>query len=123
MGLHREFQGTNPRAWLFRIAHNVAVDYLRHEDHHCSLQMPTVDGDAGSPDRSDLADALIEQEEMTKIYQALHALPPHYRNVLVLCGVFTLSAHEASVILGWSLPKLYITRHRARKALARVLSD
>lgn len=111
------FSGTHPRAWLFRIAHNVGVDYMRANrapPGPCAGRAAGTER-AGQPGPE--AD-LVQRESIARIVYAVNSLRPTYRNVLVLSGVVGLSAREAASVLGWSLPQLYVIRHRARKMLA-----
>ena len=115
------FSGTHPRAWLFRIAHNVGVDYTRARR---TAQRACAGPGAGTaPDGHSGPEAdLVQEESIARIVHAVTSLRPSHRNVRVLTGVLGLSARDAASALGWSLPQLYVIRHRARKMLAAHLT-
>ena len=72
----------NMRAWLFRVAHNLALNTRAREK---SLRPVTADWDRflhpTSPSPEDL---LLDREKMTQVFQALASLSPQQRNCLYL---------------------------------------
>lgn len=124
-----EFElGRKFSSWLFRIAHNRTIDYLRRQrlvgwqsleaegsDEESYEVFPT--DDVASPQR------LAESSELRELFRAsLAALRPNYREVLLLRFEQDLQYQEIADILGVALGTVKILLHRARKALANELA-
>jgi RNA polymerase sigma-70 factor (ECF subfamily) len=120
-------------SWLFKIANNVAIDYLRKR------QVPTVSMD-GSPhaatadavesSRFEIADpqetALAEMESRelgTAIERAIAALRPEYRACIMLRHVEDRSYEEIAATLDLPLGTVKTYIHRARHELREALED
>jgi RNA polymerase sigma factor, sigma-70 family len=62
-----------------------------------------------------------------RVENAYNLLPHTYRHILELTFLHDLSAHEIAKLLHYSLPQVYLERHRALKRLKelieRVLDD
>ena len=119
-GLKR-FRGESSfKNWLYRIATNVAIDALRR-------QRETTDVDEiqlASPDTG--PEARVEEQERSRIVQeAVLALPPASRAVLVLREYEGLSYREIAdtldIPIGTVMSRLNYARNRLRKSLAPYL--
>jgi RNA polymerase sigma-70 factor (ECF subfamily) len=104
-------------AWVYRIAHNVAMDHFRAADRAQRLSLVLQPRSvANSPSAEDEALTVIAHRKMlTK----LHELPAAQRDVLVLVFVHALSNREVARVLGKSEGSVKATRHRALKTLQR----
>lgn len=109
----------NPRAYLYRITHNLAADYLRH-----SYIRSRYDGDQDElcvvdpqPKPDAAADAL---QRWQLCLQALKDLPEVYRHVLLLHRFDGLTYAEIGKALG--LPTRTVERYAA-KAIACCLAE
>jgi len=108
------------RNWVYRIATNVALDMLRRE-------RETVDIDALSLATSDAGpEATVEGEERgERVRQAVLALPPASRAVLVLREYEGLSYREIAdtldIPIGTVMSRLNYARNRLRESLAPYL--
>ncbi|MBM7644492.1 RNA polymerase sigma-70 factor (ECF subfamily) [Scopulibacillus daqui] len=113
--------------WLYRIATNLSIDYLRKKrpSTYLDADIPGTEGftmymhvpsDERLPE-----DRLIENEKQKIIHYEINQLPPKYRSVIVLKYLQDLSLKEISNIL--NLPETTVkTRvHRAREALRKRL--
>jgi RNA polymerase sigma-70 factor, ECF subfamily len=102
---------SNRRAWLYRIATNLAFNALKRGRRFQWLPWQAVDGTgaAGGPDP---ADALHERDAVTA---ALDALPAHYRAPLLLYSRYELSVHEIAQALQISPAAVKTRLHRARE--------
>ncbi|WP_299025665.1 RNA polymerase sigma factor [uncultured Thermanaerothrix sp.] len=106
------------RNWLYRIAVNVALDTLRRERHTLAInQVPEA------RDRQPDPQALLEQKEREHLVrQAILALPPTTRAVLVLREYGGLSYREIAealdIPLGTVMSRLSTARQRLREHLA-----
>jgi len=101
-----------PRAWLFRVASNLGVNYLRGR----SRQSQHTSTDEDLEDRimpgSDPAPRLAEHDA---IRRTLLDLPPRQRAAVVLCDVYGLSSAEAADALGLSHGSLKMSLWRGRE--------
>ncbi len=106
------------RNWLYRIAVNAALDALRRERHLQSLNA-TSDLRDGQPDPQT---HLEQKEREIRVRQAILALPPATRAVLVLREYGGLSYREIAetleIPLGTVMSRLSAARQRLREQLA-----
>lgn len=114
-GLPRLDADANHRAWLFRIATNVATDELRRR----RRRPPALLGRLGTQ----AAPTPSEDSQLGRIHLdgALARVAPHHRAVLMLFEFAELSAPEVGEVLGISPETARKRRQRAREALAREL--
>ncbi|MGH7549651.1 MAG: RNA polymerase sigma factor [Gemmatimonadota bacterium] len=115
--------------WLFKIAHNTAIDQLRKtvpdtysldrgdDDDDPDFHALLADTDAATPleatERADLAESLAA---------AVGRLRPEYREVIVLRHQEGLAYEEIAEIAGLPLGTVKTYIHRARKELAALLA-
>jgi RNA polymerase sigma-70 factor (ECF subfamily) len=98
-----------PRAWLFRVATNLASNHRRHRSVHdaATARLGAGAGLAGDP-----ATGVVESDAMRA---ALDALPIKQRGALVLRVVYGLSFGELARALGSSEAAAKMTLSRARE--------
>lgn len=120
--------GTGARAWLYRIATNVCLDFLRRARRQASrleslADLPWIEP---YPDRwldAALApgtpeDAVLQRETITLAYLALiQRLPARQRAVLILRDVLGWSAADAASALGMTVAAANSGLQRARATL------
>ncbi len=90
-----EERGIPMQAWLFRIAHNMVVDYLRKKTKVKSVPIDTVTLPAGD-DPVKLAEQSLEMARVTK---AMEQLTPEQRQVVGLRFFGGLSSKEVGEVL------------------------
>ena len=115
------YQPRSPfRNWVYRIAANVALDVLRREKETADIDTVQVATLGPGPEA-----ALIERERAERVRQAVLALPPASRAVLVLREYEGLSyqeiAYTLDIPLGTVMSRLNYARSRMREALAAYL--
>jgi RNA polymerase sigma-70 factor (ECF subfamily) len=117
-------------AWILRIAHNTALDYLRrHRPVLLSLDARGDDDDRPLGDR--LADESLpapdrhlEQARLAEaLDRALDRLRPEYRAVLELRYQEGLEYSDIATVLERPVGTVKTFVHRARRALARALQE
>jgi RNA polymerase sigma-70 factor (ECF subfamily) len=108
----------NPEAWLFRVAHNTTLDFLRRRARENAI-FSGEDPDAGADES--LSDA--ERQEITAAsLQRFMQLPSAQRSCVILMDVLGYSLREVSEVAELSVPAVKAALHRGRKRL-RELAD
>jgi RNA polymerase sigma-70 factor (ECF subfamily) len=126
--LARYDQSLRFSSWLFRIAHNTAIDYLRQR--RLLIASPVDDPDDESdplqslPDLSAISpERSAERAELAAAVDlALDRVRPDYRAVLVLRYQEGLEYQDIADVLGAPLGTVKTFLHRARRDLARELT-
>lgn len=110
----------NLRGWLFRVAHNEAMDlfregrYIRHSDTEAVDLLTTVIDTSFSPE-----ERAIRNEELCRLRVALSRLTPQQRSA-VLLRAEDLRYREIGVVLGISVKRV---SELIQRALARLAGD
>jgi RNA polymerase sigma factor (sigma-70 family) len=112
--LHLYRRGTDLRAWMFTVMHNVYVNQLR-------AARPGVQLEEEMPE---LARPARETEalEMRDLDRAVRRLPPEQREVLLLVVLEDMSYDEAARTLGIPIGTVMSRLARAREKLRAMLS-
>jgi RNA polymerase sigma-70 factor (ECF subfamily) len=105
--------------WIYRIAHNLAVDRLRVRG-----RLEALDDDEGPAPESLRQSELLETKQRAEaLAAALDALPPRQASALTLVHLQGLSGAEAAEVLGLSAEALESLLSRGRRGLkARLLA-
>ena len=107
----------NPQAWLFRIAHNTALDFLRRRNRQGALQsMEEVDMMA------DELDEIARRQIAATGLRTFMRLPVAQRSSVILMDVLGCSLQEVCDVMDFSLPAAKAALHRGRTRL-RELAD
>jgi RNA polymerase sigma-70 factor, ECF subfamily len=107
----------NPEGWLFRIAHNTALDFLRRRSRQQALQSAEeVDMIA------DEADAVSSRQIASASLRTFMRLPVAQRSSVILMDVLGCSLQEICEVMDFSLPAVKAALHRGRSQL-RELAD
>ena len=101
------------KGWLFRVAHNLLVDYYRTRKPQQSLD---EDFDLPDPGQSP-EDYMIASEQERLVQMALKGLKKEYQNILTLRFINGLSHAEAAATLDRSIGAVRVLQHRALQAL------
>ena len=122
-------QGTNLKAWLFRILTNTFINKYRRGGLERSVLEgpdadPLVDGWVSAASMRQLRDpeqiALLPIVE-GEVQRALDALPTDFRLAVILCDVEELSYEEIAQVMGCPIGTVMSRLHRGRKLLQRSL--
>ncbi len=109
---------THPEGWLFRIAHNAALDFLRRR---ARLDATRSDED---PDMIvDRATVTEDREVATTSLRTFMRLPLAQRSSVVLMDVLGYSLDEIAGILDNSIPAIKAALHRGRAHLREIAQE
>lgn len=105
---------SSPKTWLFRIAHNLTVDYIKKKK---PIQV-ALDIFLSKKANDPLPEDIVQINERNKvIYKALQKLKVSYRQVILLRMINGFSSTETAEVLEWSEAKVRTTLHRGLKRL------
>lgn len=117
--LSRIYQGDgkidNLRAWLYRIAGNLVIDFYRKNKSEIILE-PSVPANLQS-----LEDSVIEQEQSHLVSNALQKMRTDFQQIIILRLINGLSHKEIASIIGISEAHSRILFYRALKKLKELL--
>lgn len=106
--------GSDLRAWLFSIMHNLRVDQLRRP----AVPTQSMDeDDVGTPTRATQTDAL----EVRDIESALSQLPDEQREVLLLVALEEMSYAEIAEALAIPVGTVMSRLSRGRERLRQIM--
>ncbi len=107
----------NPEGWLFKIAHNTALDFLRRRNRQEALRSgEEVDMIA------DELDAVTSRQIASASLRTFMRLPVAQRSSVILMDVLGCSLREVCEVMDFSLPAVKAALHRGRAQL-RELAD
>lgn len=116
--LHLWEPGTDLRAWLFSIMHNIHVNQLRAGRIRATESLDDEEGTMEIPVRATQEDGLMVNE----VDRALRQLPDEQREVLLLVGLEQLSYEEVARVLSIPLGTVMSRLSRGREKLRALLS-
>jgi len=122
----RSFEGTNFRAWLFRIVTNRALDRVRARRRRPELPLdPPEDDDISWAEPAaqgpDLADIASGREALAVVEQALTNVPEEQRAALLLRDVEGFAYEEIALMTGVEVGTVKSRIHRARVVVRNAL--
>jgi RNA polymerase sigma-70 factor (ECF subfamily) len=126
-------EGTNLRAWLYRILTNAFINTYRSrqrrptetdladvEDMYLYKRLPALDTLASSRSAEDQLFDLLTDDE---VKEALEALPENFRLAVLLADVEGFSYKEIAEMLDIPIGTVMSRLHRGRKAMQRALYE
>lgn len=109
---------SSEKTWLFSIAHNLTVDFLRKRKPSLFLKEIFL----LQKDTTPLPEEMIQiKAESYELYKALGELKDTYRKVIILRKIKGFSIGDTAKILNWSESKVKSMLFRAIPALKRQL--
>ena len=115
--------------WLYRIASNVCLDFLRSRSRKPTVSL-SVEDDEGEETQLDVADEsqspeLLLERSLTRdaVQRGLQALAPDYRQILLLREIQGLSYEEIADVLQIEVGTVKSRIFRARKRLCAFLVE
>ena len=111
--------GSDLRAWLFTLMHNLFVNQLRHSSRQAGLATPL--------DIDDLSEQLAtpdaRHEQMLDLQRCLLRLPQDQRAVLLLVSLEDMSYEETARIVGAPVGTVMSRLSRARTRLRELMNS
>jgi RNA polymerase sigma-70 factor, ECF subfamily len=108
----------NPEGWLFRIAHNAALDYLRRRARqdaaHAHEDMDMI---------ADPADPVRDHQIAAASLRTFMRLPAAQRSVVILADVLGHSAQEVGDVMGSSVAAVKSALQRGRMRLRELAQE
>ena len=108
----------NPEGWLFRIAHNTALDFLRRRNRQEALRGP-----AEVDMMVDQLDAVESRQIAATSLRTFMRLPVTQRSSVILMDVLGCSLEEVCEIMECSLPAAKAALHRGRAQLREIADE
>ncbi len=103
-------------AWLFRIAHNLAIDHFRSS----RRWQPQEEVPEPQPDESTSAEAgALQSIGRSSLRELIEGLSPDQQQVLTLKFVFNFANGEVAIILGKTEGAIKSLQHRALVSLEK----
>lgn len=101
------------KPWLFRIAHNTAMDHLkRYERKHVDLVSEV-------PERAEAQESGVDPELVEAALSAFVELPPAQRSAIILKDVLGHSLQETATTMGVTVGAVKAALSRARANIAK----
>lgn len=110
------------KSWLFKVAHNRAIDDLRskHFTHFSEIESPDTDDTEllTITDTAPLPHEMLEYHELQQhLRRAIEQLPAHYQKIVLLRYLLQLTFPEISQIVGMPEATVKTYFHRAKPLL------
>ena len=108
----------NPEGWLFRIAHNAALDYLRRR-----ARQDAAHADEDMDMIADPADPVRDHQIAAASLRTFMRLPAAQRSVVILTDVLGHSAQEVGEVMGSSVAAVKSALQRGRMRLRELAQE
>lgn len=124
-----QFEGRSKiSTWLYRVSYNAAVDLLRQQKPHLSIDSIADDDDMPAPvvfvDWSKWPEGVLSDDEITaELDRAIASLPEKYRAIFILREIEGLSTRETAQVTNLSESAVKVRLHRARLSLREGLAE
>lgn len=109
----------NFTSWIYRIAHNLIVDYYRASSKRETMELDVnLKDEKRSHNPIDVTESVLNSETLKL---SLDKLKPRYRDILIYKFINQLDNKEISQLINQSEGSVRILQFRALKALRKVL--
>src|SRR5262247_1800265 len=109
----------NAEGWLFRIAHNAAMDFLRRRSRQQGLQSDAEDLETIADPDSEIE----RRQAAATSLRTLMRLPVAQRSSVILMDVLGHSLEEVSQVLDTTVPAVKAALHRGRLRLRELAAE
>jgi RNA polymerase sigma-70 factor (ECF subfamily) len=115
--------GTDLRAWLFTIMHNVFVNQRATSVREAQNVSLDAEGESGAAWQVPVRAPQQAHVELIEVLRELSRLPPEQREVLVLAAIEEMRYEEIAAVLSIPVGTVMSRLSRAREKLRRVVND
>ncbi|MBK7871599.1 MAG: sigma-70 family RNA polymerase sigma factor [Saprospiraceae bacterium] len=123
-------EGTNAKAWLFKILKNAFINQYRRRtkqptqvDYEDITSYQEGDEDSNISGYADLREEMFQTMMGDEVTNAINALPVDFRVVILLCDIEGFTYEEISKILDIPIGTVRSRLHRARNMLKDKLRE
>jgi RNA polymerase sigma-70 factor, ECF subfamily len=119
-------KGTMPehfRGWLYQIARNTTIDFLKESRRFVPLEDSIIYREAGKSESSDSGDTEFRKQLFSYTLKVIETMPAEDREALTLTELDGLSREELAGELGISLTAAKSRVHRARAKLRKTVEE
>lgn len=117
--------------WLFKIASNNCIDFLRKKKMNDAVSLDNGDKEEGTDDLADIIhstsrtpeEEIIRQQKIQNLRDVVERLKPHYRRLIELRYYDELSYEEISQELDMPVGTIKAQLFRAREFLYQILKN
>src|SRR3984893_6221154 len=108
----------HPEGWLFRIAHNTALDFLRRR-----ARQENVRADQDIDMIADADSEIARRQPAAASLRTLMRLPVAQRSSVILMDVLGHSLEEIAIVLDGTVPAVKAALHRGRNRLRELAGE
>ena len=125
--IHRYIEGTNAKAWLFKILKNIFInEYRKKANKPTRVDYEEIvnyheEEDTNYSSFMDLREEMFQDMMGDEVTTAINALPVDFRVVILLCDIEGFKYEEISKILDIPIGTVRSRLHRARNLLKEKL--
>lgn len=107
------------KTYLYRIARNKALDYLRKRKRHPQVELD----ETMKADEMEMLDEMMAEEESRKLYACMEKLPPQYKEVLYLSFFEEMDNTQCGRVMKKTKKQVENLLYQAKKQLRNVLEQ
>jgi RNA polymerase sigma-70 factor (ECF subfamily) len=106
------------KTWLFKVAKNNALDYLKRKE-HTNISLDDVCYELA--DKQDLEESVLRDESMRQLHSAMAEMNDDYREILHLLYFEEMTYEEAAEVMRKNSSQIKNLAFRARQSLKNIL--
>lgn len=122
-------EGTNAKAWLFKILKNAFINHYRKKsnrptkvDYEEIVTFQNAENDTNFSSYMDLREEMFQGMMGDEVTNAINSLPVDFRTVILLCDIERFKYEEISKIIDIPIGTVRSRLHRARNMLKEKLT-
>lgn len=113
--------GTSFRSWIFRIAHNIVIDYYRKNDQYEDIEQAEAIQDTSY--EANVEESINHILTLEYVEKGMTQLKEEYRQIILLKFIQDFSNEEISEIMGKSEGAIRIIQYRALQELKKIIKE